>query len=112
MVETYSTTKLAKLEERHASYAGAANGLSEKYRAVALRRMEADRELGEASACSYRSRDKALLAELGRKAGKLLQEENAVAEQVGTARQHAERLKQLISRLRTYIQKTGALPRN
>lgn len=112
MVQTYSTTKLAKLEEQHASHAGAANGLSEKYRSIAMLRMEADRELGEASACSYRSRDKALLADLGRKAAKLLQQENAVAEQVGTARQHADRLKQLIARLKTHIQKIGALPRD
>lgn len=109
---TYNNMKLRKLEERLASFSGAANGLSEKFRAIALRRMDADKELGEARTCSYRSRDKALLAELGRKAVKLLQEENAVAEQVGAARQHADRLKQLIARLKTHIQKTGALPRD
>ncbi len=111
-MKTYSNTKLRTLEQQLASRAGVASGLSEKYRSIALRRMEADREHSEASACSYRSRDKALLAELGRKAGKLLQEENAVAEQVGVARQHADRLNQLIARLKTHIQKTGALPRD
>ncbi|MGA1860344.1 hypothetical protein VH569_30545 [Azospirillum sp. 11R-A] len=111
-MRTYDSTKLRHIEERLASHTGVANGLSEKYRAIALRRMDADKELGEASACSYRSRDKALLAELGKKAVKLLQEENAVAEQVGTARQQADRLKQLVARLKTHIQKTGALPRD
>ncbi|WP_144428188.1 hypothetical protein [Azospirillum thiophilum] len=96
---TYNARKLQYLEGQHAAHAGKATGLSEKYRAIAFLRMEADKEYGEASACSYRSRDKALLAELGRKAGKLLQEESAVAEEVGTARQQADRLKQLVSRL-------------
>lgn len=109
---TYKQSKLHKLEQQHASHAGVASGLSEKYRSIAVRRMEADREHSEASKCSYRSRDKALLAEIARKAGKLLQEENAVAEQVGVARQHADRLNQLIARLKTHIQKTGALPRD
>lgn len=111
-MKTYSNTKLRSLEQQLASHAGAASGLSEKYRAIAMRRMEVDREHREASACSHRSRDKALLAELARKAGKLLQEENAVAEQVGTVRQQADRLNQLIARLKTHIQKTGAQPRD
>lgn len=111
-MQTYNNAKLREIEERYASYSGAANGLSEKYRAIAFRRMEADKVLREADACPHRSRDKTLMAELGQKARKLLQEENAVAEQVGTARQHADRLKQLIACLKTYIQKTGALPRD